>query len=76
MSEKKIVEFEKGEFGVDLELVEGKLRLKTGVDSKGADAHLIVDLEIDYFLDKLAAVIPGEIDDSVIAIVKAALKSA
>lgn len=57
-----------------MELKDGKLRLTAGVDSKGLDAGLYVDLEIDYFLDKLKDVIPGQIDDAVIEMLKVAFK--
>jgi len=75
MSDKKLVEYDFGkEAGVDLELKDGKLRLVVQYDGSGADARLYVDLMPDYFLDKLAAVIPGEIDDMIIAALKGALK--
>ena len=69
----------KKEFGdADLELKfsEGKLRLMASIDTKGVDGGVFVDLEPDYFLDKLAEAIPGNIDDAVIAMLKAAFKSA
>lgn len=74
--EKKIYEKNVGSEGeFELEFKEGKLRLTLGVDTKGVDAGLFVDLDPDYFLDKLAKVIPGEIDDAVIALVKGAMKA-
>lgn len=60
------------EADVSLEYKDGKLRLTAGYDGKGADVGLYVDIEPDYFLDKLAEAIPGEIDDKVIALLKAA----
>lgn len=75
MSEKKLVEYDFGkESGLDLEFKDGKLRLTIQYDGKGADAGVYVDLEPDYFLDKLAAAIPSEIDDMIIAAIKGALK--
>lgn len=75
MSEKKLVEYDfGGESGLDLEFKDGKLRLTIQYDGKGADAGVYVDLEPDYFLDKLAAAIPGELDDMVIGAIKGALK--
>lgn len=73
MLEKDIVnvDFSK-EAGIDLKMEEGKLRLSVKYDGKGADAGVFVDLEPAYFLDKLAKAIPGEIDDQVIALIKAA----
>jgi hypothetical protein len=59
----------------DLELVEGKLKLTVAYDAGGVEAGVSVALNPDYFLDKLAAVIPGQVDDAVIALLKAALKA-
>lgn len=70
--EKKLVEFNKGEMDLDLVFVDGKLRFTFGYDGKGVDAGIYVDAEPDYFLDKLAEAIPGDIDDKVIALLKAA----
>ena len=62
------------EANFDLEFKEGKLMLKCGYDGKGLDAGLYIELEADYFLDKLAEKIPGKLDDTVIAMLKGALK--
>lgn len=43
-------------------------------DGKGADVKLEVMLESEYFLDKLAEAIPGDLDDMVIAALKNAIK--
>lgn len=69
-----LVEIKKGEATLDLDFKEGKLRLSVSYDGKGADAGLFVDLDPDYFLDKLKAVIPGQIDDAIIEMLKGALK--
>lgn len=69
-----LVELKKGEATLDLDFKEGKLRLSVSYDGKGADAGLFVDLDPDYFLDKLKAVIPGQIDDAIIDMLKGALK--
>lgn len=60
--------YEAGE--LKLELKDGKIALV--LDTKGVDVAVSVDS--DYFLDKLAEVIPGEIDDAVFGMLKAALK--
>ena len=44
------------------------------MDSKGLGGGLYLDLDAEYFLDKLAEIIPGEIDDAVIAMIKLAFK--
>lgn len=71
--EKKLGEFEiSKESSVDVEYKDGKLRLSAAYDGKGAEVGLYIDVEPDYFLDKLAEVIPGQIDDKIIALLKAA----
>jgi hypothetical protein len=74
--EKKMVEFAVSkEVDFEVDMKDGKLRLVFAYDGKGLDTGLYVDLEPDYFLDKLAALIPGELDDAVLAMVKSALKA-
>lgn len=58
----------------ELEMKDGKLRFTIGYDGQGVDSGLYVDLEPEYFLDKLADAIPGNIDDAIIAAIKGALK--
>lgn len=58
----------------DLEFKDGKLRLTIAYDGAGVDAGIFVDLEPIYFLDKLAEIIPSEVDDIVIAALKGVLK--
>lgn len=73
--EKKIVEMPVGkESELELEFKDGKLRLVFAYDGKGVDAGVYADLDPEYFLDKLADAIPGDIDDAVIAMLKGALK--
>jgi len=62
--------FEKGELKISIK--EGKICLL--YDGLGGDVE--VKIEIDYFLDKLKEAIPGKIDDTIIDILKAALKVA
>jgi len=69
-----LVELKKGEATLDVDFKDGKLRLSVSYDGKGADAGLFVDLDPDYFLDKLKDVIPGQIDDAIIEMLKGALK--
>ena len=73
--EKPLVEGELGSEAVyELKWEEGELKLTFGYDGKGIDAGVYVNLGGEYFLDKLAAAIPGELDDSVINLIKAAMK--
>lgn len=64
-----------GDGSLDLKLVGGDLVLVVSHASKGADANLQVKVRSDYFIDKLAAVIPGAVDDAILQVLKAALKS-
>lgn len=52
-----------------------KLKLIVGADTAGVDAGLYIDIELEYFLDKLKDAIPGTLDDTVIELIKAAAKS-
>lgn len=65
-----------GESDFQLKFEDGKLKLLLGYDGKGMDAGVYMDLEPDYFLDKLAEAIPGDIDDKIIEMVKLAFKVA
>lgn len=58
-----------------LELSEGLLKLSASYAGKGGKADLLLALEPGYFLDKLKAVIPGEIDDAIFDIIKGALEA-
>ncbi len=62
------------EGNLELEFVDGELRLSASLDTKGADVGIYVTLDSDYFLDKLAAAIPGKIDDIIIETLKASFK--
>lgn len=68
-----IAEIKKGDVSADVKFEAGKIVLSAKLDSAGTDAELKVSVEAGYFLDKLAAAIPGEIDDAVIALLKGAL---
>jgi len=57
-----------------LELKEGKLLLHVNHNSKGMSAGLELNIDPDYFMDKLAEAIPGKIDDAILEMIKAALK--
>lgn len=59
----------------DLELKEGKLVLVADHKAAGSHAKLEVAVDPDYFIDKLAGVIPGTIDDAIFSVLKGALKA-
>lgn len=52
----------------------GKLKLVVEYDSKGMDGSVSMSVDSDYFIDELAAKIPGQIDDAIFAVLKSALK--
>lgn len=73
--DKSLIEGNLGkELNYELEFVDGELCFLFGYDGKGIDAGTYVKLEPEYFLDKLAEAIPGNVDDAVIAAIKAAIK--
>mgnify|MGYP003510056286 CR=1 FL=1 len=59
---------------VDIKLANGKLYLIGKYDGAQADAELSVGIEVDMFIDQLKAKIPGQIDDAILEVLKAALK--
>lgn len=59
---------------VALVLSGGKLSLVAKYDSKGLDGEVKLSVDSDYFIDELKAKIPGQIDDAILEILKAALK--
>jgi hypothetical protein len=77
MAEKELADGEIGKEGMyDLKLADGVLCFMIGMDTKGVDASFEVKMDAGYFIDKLKAVIPGEIDDAVLEMLKVALKGA
>ena len=62
------------ELNLDIKIEGGKVILSVVADMKGVDVALSVSLEPEYFGNKLAAAIPGQIDDALIAMLIAALK--
>lgn len=62
------------ELDVKIEFKEGKLALIVQDEGKQGGGQIELHLSTDALLDKLAAAIPGTLDDAVIAIVKEALK--
>lgn len=57
----------------DVKLEEGKLVIAAKYDGAETDAELVVKIDAGLFIDKLAAVIPGTIDDAILAVLKGAL---
>lgn len=74
--EQSIVNKELGSEGsLQLDLKAGKLVLEVKYDGAGVDGSIKVEVSADYFLDKLKEKIPGQVDDTIIEILKAALKA-
>lgn len=63
------------EASYDLKMEAGLLKLSVSYKGNEAGASASVSLEPGLFLDKLKALIPGQIDDAVIELLKSALKA-
>ena len=72
MMEKEVVIGTEGK--AEVKLANGKLYLIGKYDGVQVDADLTVGIEIDLFIDKLKAQIPGAIDDAILDVLKVALK--
>lgn len=70
----EVLEMKKGEAKFDVKLEDGKVKLSVSYDGKGADASFVVALEPEYFVEKVTAAIPGQIDDQIAAAFLALLK--
>lgn len=74
--EKDIVDGKLGSVGgYDLEFKGGKLMFKLNVSWNGLAGEVAMGVDADGVLDALAKAIPGQIDDTVFALLKAALKA-
>lgn len=62
------------ETDLELKLEGGNLVLSLKYQGNGGGATVSVSVAPDYFLDKLAALVPGKLDDKLIGFVKLALK--
>lgn len=63
------------EANFDLKMEAGQLILTVSYKGSEASASLSAGVEPGLFLDKLKALIPGQVDDAVIEIIKMALKA-
>jgi hypothetical protein len=61
--------YQEGE--VKAELKDGQLVFTYG----GKGAHALFSVDMGYVLDKIAAAIPGQVDDAIIGVIKAAIKA-
>ena len=62
------------ETDLEVKLDGGNLVLSLNYHGLGGGATVSVSVAPDYFLDKLAVLIPGKLDDKLIAFLKLALK--
>lgn len=62
------------EANVKVEIVGGKIEVAAALDTAGVDVGAKITVEVDYFIDALAAKIPGAVDDAIFGVLKAALK--
>ena len=58
---------------VKVEVKKGKFIISLVHDHGSGKASLLVEEDLAYFLDKLAAQIPGVLDDAILALVKDAV---
>jgi len=63
------------EADLKLSLVEGKAKLEVLYSGKGGSGGAHIELDAEYFLDKVAEAIPGPVDDAIIAALKLGLKA-
>ena len=77
MSEKELVNKDiSTEVNAEIKFVEGNIVIQGNYDGKGLGATVAVKMKTEYFLDKLAEAIPGELDDKLLDMLKVALKIA
>lgn len=62
------------EHEVEMEFKEGKIALIGKYAGKGGGADVKLYANADYFFDKLAEKIPGQVDDAIFAVLKQAVK--
>lgn len=62
------------EFDLDFKFEEATVKLVASYEGKGVKSSLVNEVSLDYFLEKLAAAIPGTTDDVIIAAIKGFIK--
>lgn len=63
------------ESSVKIVMAAGKISLIGMLDTKGLDLQVVASVDSDYFFDELAKKIPGQLDDAIIAVLKATIKA-
>lgn len=59
----------------EIEVKQGNLIFSSQTSTEGVFAGVNIGVKSDYFLDKLAKLIPGTFDDAVLELAKQALKN-
>ena len=70
----ELASVKKGEGQLELKIEDGKVKLVVSYDGQQADAKLEVALSVEEYLDMLKDAIPGDIDDTIIDLIKVAMK--
>lgn len=60
---------------LEVDVVNGQLVVSATHKHASGEVVLTAKEDVGYFLDKLAAKIPGAVDDAIIGVIKAALKA-
>ena len=59
---------------MEIKFEDGKALVTVSYEGKGGGASMTAFANAEYFLDKLAEAIPGQVDDMIISALKAAVK--
>lgn len=63
------------EGSVDFKFSAGRLVVEVKHSHASGEAMIVVSEDVSYFIDKLAAAIPGTMDDAILALIKSAIKA-
>lgn len=70
----ELAHVEQGDLKADVKFEKGEVVVSSSLESHGVKGEVKVVVSSDYFLDKLAAAIPGTLDDQILGMLKIALK--
>jgi hypothetical protein len=71
----EIGKLEKCDLKAVVKFVKGEIVAVAAIEASGIQSEVKITIPTDYFLDKLAEALPGQIDDSLISVLKIALKA-
>lgn len=71
----EITKLEKGDIKAEVKFEKGEVIATSFLDTKGVKAEVKVVIPADYFIDELKKAIPGTLDDTVLELLKTALKA-